>query len=330
MTAPKLPLERIYAPVQAELTMVEREIRAVASVDFPRTEELLRYTLSGGKGIRPALTLLAGIFHNYDLNLLIPMATAIELMHTATLVHDDAIDKSDVRRGRATVNKLWGEDRAVLLGDYLFAKSGELCTTTGNVRVIMLFIHTLRIISSGELIQSFDAFKLEQTMEHYLERIARKTAALFATATETGAVLSQAPETSVQALRDYGYNLGIAFQIIDDILDFAGTEEEMGKPIGSDLAQGTLTLPAMLILERYPQDNPIRELFTRRDMPVPEKQARIKQAIDMVHGSSEEKECFVLAADYCAKACAGLDQLADIPARRSLRELAEIVLSRHR
>jgi octaprenyl-diphosphate synthase len=330
MTAPKLPLEHIYTPVQAELTIVEREIRAVANVDFPPTAELLRYTLSGGKGIRPALTLLAGIFHNYDLNLLIPMATAIELMHTATLIHDDAIDNSDVRRGRATVNKLWGEDRAVLLGDYLFAKSGELCTTTGNVRVIMIFIRTLSIISSGELIQSFDVFKLEQTMEHYLERITRKTAALFATATETGAVLSQAPETSVGVLRNYGYNLGIAFQIIDDILDFAGTEEEMGKPIGSDLAQGTLTLPSMLIMERYPQDNPIRELFTRREMPAPEKQARIKQAIDMIHGSPEEKKCFALAADYCAKACAGLDQLADIPARRSLRDLTEIVLSRDR
>jgi octaprenyl-diphosphate synthase len=330
MTAPKLPLDRIYAPVQAELMAVVSEIQAVANVDFPPTAELLRYTLGGGKGIRPALTLLAGIFNNYDLKLLIPMATAIELMHTATLVHDDAIDKSDVRRGQATVNKIWGEDRAVLLGDYLFAKSGELCTTTGNVRVIMIFIQTLRIISSGELIQSFDAYKLEQTMEHYLDRINRKTAALFATATETGAVLSQAPETSVGVLRDYGHNLGIAFQIIDDILDFAGTEEEMGKPIGSDLAQGTLTLPAMLTLKRYSKDNPIRDLFTRRDMPAPERQARIRQAIDMVRGSPEEKECFRLATDYCAKACVGLDQLADIPARRSLQELAEIVLKRNR
>jgi len=330
MTNTTLPLDHIYAPVRADLETVGREIKSVAEVDYPPTAELLRYTLSGGKGIRPALTLLCGTFYNYDLKLLIPMATAIELMHTATLVHDDAIDKSDVRRGRATLNKIWGEDRAVLLGDYLFARSGEFCTTTGNVRVIMLFIRTLSTISSGELIQSFDAFRLEQTREHYLERIARKTAALFATATESGAILSQAPEDSVRILREYGYNLGIAFQIIDDILDFTGTEEEMGKPIGSDLAQGTLTLPAMLILEQYPQDNPVRAIFTRRDMPEAEKQAKIKQAIAMVRGSALEKQCFHLAADYCDLACAELGRLPDKPGRRSLRELAEIVLKRNK
>ena len=150
----------------------------------------------------------------------------------------------------------------MLFGDYLFAKSGEFAATTGNLRVIMLFIQTLRIISSGELNQTFNAFNLEQTRDHYLQRIARKTASLFAMATESGAILSQAPEESVRILREYGYNLGVAFQIVDDILDFIGTEEEMGKPIGSDLAQGTLTLPAMLLLERYPEDNPVKEIFS--------------------------------------------------------------------
>jgi len=224
MSGEKLSLDAIYAPVAADLVTVERELKAVANVDFPPTAELLRYILSGGKAIRPALTLLSGSFYDYNLKLLIPMATAIELMHTATLVHDDAIDNSPVRRGRATVNSLWGEDRAVLLGDFLFAHSGELCTTTGNLRVIALFISTLRIISTGELIQTFDAFDVNQARAHYLERIARKTAALFATATESGALLGGAPESSVEILRDYGHNLGIAFHLADDILDFAGTE----------------------------------------------------------------------------------------------------------
>jgi geranylgeranyl pyrophosphate synthase len=186
----------------------------------------------------------------------------------------------------------------------------------------------LRIISGGELIQTFDAFKLEQSRDHYLERIARKTASLFATATESGAVLSQAPEESIGILREYGYNLGVAFQIIDDVLDFIGTEEEMGKPIGSDLAEGTLTLPAMLLLEHYPQDNPVREIFSNPNMPEGDKQKRIEQAIELVRNSSIAKECYEVAADYCAKACHRLGVLPDNPSRQALNDLADLVLSR--
>jgi geranylgeranyl pyrophosphate synthase len=325
-----LQLSQIYAPVQQDLTKVESQLRSVSQTDFPPLAKLLSYILSGGKGIRPALTLLSGKFYHYNLDLLLPMATAIELMHTATLVHDDAIDNSPVRRGRPTINRLWGEDRAVLLGDYLFAKAGEFAAATGNLRVIMLFSQTLRTISSGELIQTFDAFNLKQTSDHYLERISRKTASLFATATESGAILSQAPEESIEILREYGYNLGIAFQIVDDTLDFIGTEEEMGKPIGSDLAQGTLTLPAMLLLERYPVDNPVGELFNNRDMPEPEKQKRIEQAIDSVRNSSIVKQCYKVASDHCAKACHRLKLLPDNPSRQALKDLADLVISRRK
>ena len=323
-----LPLGQIYAPVQPDLARVENQIRSVTEVDFPHLAELLSYILSGGKGIRPALTLLSGKFYHYNLDLLVPMATAIELMHTATLIHDDAIDNSPVRRGRPTINHLWGEDKAVLLGDYLFAKSGEFATTTGNLRVIMLFIQTLRIISGGEMIQTFDAFKLEQTHDHYLQRIARKTASLFATATESGAILSQAPEESVGILREYGYNLGVAFQIIDDVLDFIGTEEEMGKPIGSDLAQGTLTLPAMLLLEQDIGNNPVKEIFSNPNMPEPDKQKRIKQAIELVRNSSIAQECYEVASDYCVKACHRLGLLPDNPSRQALKDLANLVIRR--
>jgi geranylgeranyl pyrophosphate synthase len=323
-----LPLGQIYASVQPDLARVESQIKSVTEVDFPHLAELLSYILSGGKGIRPALTLLSGKFYHYNLDRLVPMATAIELMHTATLVHDDAIDKSPIRRGRPTINHLWGEDKAVLLGDYLFAKSGEFATTTGNLRVIMLFIQTLRIISGGEMIQTFDAFKLEQNRDHYLQRIARKTASLFATATESGAILSQAPEESVGILREYGYNLGVAFQIIDDVLDFIGTEAEMGKPVGSDLAQGTLTLPAMLLLEQNIGNNPVKEIFSNPNMPEPDKQKRIKQAIELVRNSSIAQECYEFASDYGAKACHRLGLLPDNPSRQALKDLADLVISR--
>jgi geranylgeranyl pyrophosphate synthase len=323
-----LELEEIYRLVEKDLARVRRQLDSVTEVDYPPLAEMLRHILEGGKGIRPALNLLSGKFYKYDLDLLLPMATAIELMHTATLVHDDAIDKSSVRRGRATVNEVWGEERAVLLGDYVFARAGEFAADTGNLRVIKLFSQTLQTISSGEIVQADDAFKLEQTRQHYLGRIAGKTASLFSLATISGAILSEAPEASVKILKDYGFNLGVAFQIVDDILDFVGTEEEMGKPIGSDLAQGTLTLPAMLLLEQYPEDNPVKELFRNPDMPEDDKRAKVKRAIGMVESSSIAKQCYEVASEYCVKACRDLEKLPDKPSRQALRDLADLVIIR--
>jgi len=321
-------LKAIYQSVEQDLAEVESRIKSVTEVDCSGLAELLKHILLGGKAIRPALTFLSAKFYKYDLDLLLPMATSVELMHTSTLVHDDAIDKSAVRRGRPTVNSLWGEDRAVLLGDYLFAKAGEFAALTGNLRVIRLFSQTLQIISSGELKQTFDAFKLEQSRQRYFERITGKTASLFSLSTQSGAILSQAPEESIRALKDYGTNLGIAFQVVDDLLDFVGTEGELGKPVGSDLAQGTLTLPAMLLLERYPEDNPVRELFNNPDMPETARQEEIKRAIDMVGSSPVERECYKVASDYCDKARRELESLPDKPARKTLVEIADFVVSR--
>ena len=319
-------LSTIYEPIQEDLVKVEARLRLVCEVDFPWLSKLLEHSLkSGGKRIRPALVLLAGKFYNYDLSYLLPVATAIEILHTATLVHDDAIDNSLVRRGRPTINKVWGEDKAILLGDYLLAKSEELVADTQNLRVIKLFAQTLMAISSGELNQAFSAFNLEQTRQQYLQRISGKTASLLSLVTESGAILSQAPEKSVEALKGYGYNLGIAFQIVDDILDFIGTEEEMGKPIGLDLAQGTLTLPAILLLERYPEDNPVRRLFQNED-----RQRNIELAMELVRNSSITQECYAVASDYCARACHNLSLLPDNASRRSLIKLADYVVKRRK
>jgi geranylgeranyl pyrophosphate synthase len=323
-----LKLEEIYQLVEEDLAKVRRRIDSVTEVGSPHLAEMLRHVLGGGKGIRPALTLLTGRFYRYDLDLLLPMATAVEMMHTSTLVHDDAIDKSSVRRGRPTVNEVWGEERAVLLGDYLFAKAGEFAADTGNLRVIKLFSQTLQTISAGEIVQADDAFKLEQTRQHYLDRIASKTASLFSLSTVSGAILSDAPEDSIQILQDYGFKLGVAFQIVDDILDFVGTEQEMGKPIGSDLSQGTLTLPAMLLLEQYPDDNPVKELFRKPDMPEKDKRDKVRRAIGMVERSSIVKQCYELASSYCEKACRDLGKLPDKPSRQALRDLADLVISR--
>jgi octaprenyl-diphosphate synthase len=322
-----LPLDVIYESIQEDLIKVEDSLQSVSKVTFDRLSEMLDYSLeSRGKRIRPALTLLSGKFYKYNLEYLLPMAAAVELMHTATLVHDDAVDKSSVRRRRPTINKVWGEDKAVLLGDYLFAKAGEFCANTGNLRVITLFSQTLATISSGELRQAFDAFNLEQTREQYLQRIASKTASLFSLATKSGAILSQAPESSVEVLRDYGHNLGVAFQIVDDILDFIGTEEELGKPVGSDLAQGTLTLPAMLLLEHYPENNPIKRFFQNRDDLENDK----KQAIELVRNSSVVQECYDIVTEYCTKACQNLNLLPDNVNHQALVELANYVIRRRK
>ncbi len=321
-----MQISTIYEPIREDLNKVKEELRSICEVDFPQLSEMLNHIIiSGGKGIRPALTLLAGKFYDYNLSRLLPMATAVELMHTATLVHDDAIDNALVRRGKPTINKTWDEDKAVLLGDYLFAKAGEFSTITQSLQVVRLFTQTLGTISSGELNQSFNAFNLKQTRQHYFKRISSKTASLFSLATESGAILSQAPEKSIQTLKNYGYNLGIAFQVVDDILDFVGTEEEMGKPIGLDLAQGTLTLPAMLLLERYPEDNPVKRLFQNKD-----KQKNIKLAIELVRNSSIVPECYKISSEYCTKACQNLKLLPDNDSRRILTELADYVAQRRR
>ena len=318
-----MELSQIYESIQEDLAKVKDELRSISKVDFPWLSDQLRYVVKGGgKGIRPALTLLAGKFYNYNLTYLLPMAAAIELMHTSTLVHDDAIDKSSIRRGKPTINKLWGEDPAVLLGDYLFAKAGVCVSDTQSLRVIKLFSQTLMTISSGELNQYFAAFNLEQSREQYFQRIARKTASLFALATESGAILSEAPEESVEVLKEYGYNLGIAFQIVDDVLDFVSTKEVLGKPAGSDLAQGTLTLPAMLLLERYPEDNPVKRLFESKD------KGNIELAIELVRNSSIIPECYKIASDYCSRACQNLNLLPENTSRQTLTELAHYIINR--
>jgi len=316
--------------VSNDLNKVDAKIMSICAVSLPQHREMLEHCLtSGGKRVRPALNLLSGHVFNYNLDLLLPMAAAIEMMHTATLVHDDAIDKSLVRRNRDTVYKLWGEEMAILLGDFLFAKAGEMSTDTGSLRAVRLFTQTLEVISTGEIIQANSAFKLEQHREDYIKRIAYKTASLFSLSTETGAILSEAPESAVRALRDYGYNMGVAFQLVDDILDYTSSEAEMGKPIGSDLNQGTLTLPAMLLLERCPIDNPIRTLFERhQSLDQAAKRELSMQALEMVRESNIAADCLNLAEDYSRRSVKCLSKLPNCPAKKALAELAVYLITR--
>lgn len=318
-------LQQLYGPVAEDLVLVEDLLESTKSSESAALNRMLTHALQArGKRIRPALVLLAGSFGHYDLNRLVPLGTAIELLHTASLVHDDVVDGADSRRGRPTTNSVFDNALTVLLGDYMFANAAEMVTRTGSLHVTRLFALALMKMTSGELDQDAAAFDVGKDIQNYLWRIGGKTAALFATATEGGAELAGCGEDAVQALRTYGYSLGMAFQIVDDVLDFTGDEAEMGKPVGSDLREGTVTLPALLLLERYPSGNPIKKYFqARRD-----RERHLAAAVAMVLDTEVLEVSLEMARDYVHRANQALAALPDGDAKASLIELGDYVLSR--
>jgi geranylgeranyl pyrophosphate synthase len=259
--------------------------------------------------------------------LLIPMAAGVELLHTATLVHDDTIDNSLKRRGKPTASNIWGGGIAILSGDYLFAQSAELVARTGNLRVIRLFARTLMDLCCGELEQNFSSFNQNQSRRSYFGRIANKTASLFSTATESAGILSEAPEKAIQSLQKFGHSLGMAFQITDDILDFTADEEKLGKPVGSDLIQGTLTLPTILLKERYPENNPIEDIF---DNNGDHKEESLKLAIEMIYNSDIIPECYSIAQGFITEASQAVEELPDNSCRQALVRIADHVVTRQK
>lgn len=314
----------IFAPVQDSLPLVEEQLQQSTVTDYALLSDLLRHVLSrGGKRLRPALTLLAGRLFVNDLSAHVPLAAAVELLHTATLVHDDLIDNASTRRGNPTLNSLWNSRAAVLAGDFLFAKSADLVASTGNVQVMQIVARTLMVICGGELRQLFGANDWQVHRQEYYERIYRKTGSLFVMAAETGAVLAGSEPWKVQALSTYGYKLGTAFQIVDDILDFTSDERQLGKPAGQDLRDGTLTLPALLLLEAYPTDNPIQRMLTDGDREV-----EAERAFEMIRNSSVIEDSYRIAGEFCGAAREAIRELPDGEPRRSLTALTEYVLER--
>ena len=316
----------IYAPIQSDLDQVEGTLSDLCRSGSPELKPLLDHVLkSGGKRIRPAITLLASAFYPHDPKNPIIMAGAVELLHLAALIHDDTVDDSDVRRGKATVSNQWGKHVAVLFGDYVFATSATFVCDTNNIRVVRRFSETIMELASGELGEVFNAFDPTQARETYLERIYRKTASLFCTAAETGSILGGAPEPQIQALRDYGYNIGMAFQIVDDLLDVHGDAAKLGKPVGNDLLQGVLTLPTIMLMERYPENNPIESLFKDHTQ-----EGKVRQALDMINNSDIIEDCYAIIREYSQKASSCLDILPECEARRSLLNLCDYIWERSR
>lgn len=310
-----------------ELEEVQERLRRLAQgVDDPRLAPLLAHPVEvPGKRVRPALTLLAGRLTPYGREKVSLMATAVELLHIATLVHDDTVDNAPLRRGRATLSSLYGPQVAVLVGDYLFAASAVLVCQTGHLGVVKRFAETIMDLAAGELGEHLSVGNWQQTREQYFQRIYRKTASLFRTAAESGAVLCQAPEEWVAALREYGQALGMAFQIVDDVLDVDGVGEEVGKPVGNDLREGVLTLPALLFQERYPQDNPIIPLLRGED-----REANLARALEMLRNSGVLKEAMEVAYGFLRQAREALAPLPDTESKECLLALADYVVGRRR
>jgi geranylgeranyl pyrophosphate synthase len=315
----------LYGPVRGDIARVEETLAAVRPAEFPFLAQILDHVLeAGGKRVRPALALLAGKVARYDLDLLVPLAASIELLHSATLVHDDVIDAAATRRGRATANSLFDNAATVMVGDYMFAHAAELVARTGNIEVIRLFARTLMEMATGELHQDMSAYTYGQSTREYFNRIAGKTASLFATATQGGAMIAGVDPAGVEALRSYGENLGMAFQIVDDILDFSGDEAEMGKPAGSDLMQGTLTLPSLLLIERYPKNNPVKRYFAGGR----QRAEYLKRSLMMIRESDILEESYSVALDFRGRALDALRTLPESGAAASLRDVAHWVTER--
>lgn len=248
---------QLLALVRPGLQLVETKMKSVDSTSFaPLANAFLDLIGSGGKRLRPALALLASEINGAPPHVIthervVALAAAVEMLHTATLVHDDVIDGAMLRRGAPTLNAVWNGGSTVLAGNYMFGVAALFSAETNHLRVIHLFSETLKIIVDGELRQLRDRYNYEQEKSAYYQRIYAKTASLFCAATEGAAVLAGMSDLEIKHLRDYGYYFGMAFQIMDDVLDFTSDEATLGKPAGSDLLQGTLTLPFFYYLHHH-------------------------------------------------------------------------------
>jgi geranylgeranyl pyrophosphate synthase len=326
---PPIRAPSFYSIVRADLDRVDAIVDEVKLVDSPKLREMLDHVLAPrGKRLRSTVALLAGRFGDYRPRILALLAASIELLHTVTLLHDDVIDSAETRRGTLTANARYHNAAAVVLGDYIFVAAADIIGSAtkldrGNIEILRLFARTGKTIAIGELAQDTRAEVSDGDVGEYFDRIGRKTATLFAASAEAGAMVARAAGKQKAALRDYGQHLGMVFQIVDDILDFSGDEHEMGKPIASDLADGVLTLPALLFMERKRTDNPVRQYLRngRSD-------DGLARAILAIRQSDVLDESYDVARGFRDKAVSALAPLPGIAARTALADLANYALDR--
>jgi len=322
------PHDRLAVALAEDMEAVNALIgERMSSEHAPRIPEVTAHLVeAGGKRLRPMLTLAAARLCGYKGPYHVHLTATVEFIHTATLLHDDVVDESSKRRGRPTANLLWDNKSSVLVGDYLFARSFQLMTETGNMRVLAILANASAVIAEGEVLQLTAAQDLRTDESIYLKVIRGKTAALFSAATEVGGVIAGAPEAQVRALHTYGDALGVAFQMVDDFLDYAGSAEVIGKNTGDDFRERKLTLPvikaiAVASLEERAFWQRVIERGDQREGDLGE-----AMAIMARHGTLEATRA--AAQGWVEKAREALELLPDTPLRAMLDDLADYVVAR--
>jgi len=326
----KPELQDMLAMVRDDLARVDDQVRMAAQVDYPLLAAVVGDIVkAGGKRLRPSLMLLIARALDHDPDLVIRAAAAAELLHTAGLVHDDLIDHATTRRGAPTLNSLFDNGTVILIGDYLFAQAARTAASTGNTRVMDIFGRILAEMTDGQLREIFKAHDADQTVEDYERRIYGKTASLFAGSAEIAGVLSEAPEEQIQAVRQYAADLGIAFQIVDDVLDIRETSETLGKPAGSDLRQGTVTLPMLYFIGNG--HNPASVALLRRAISGQEvSEGEYDEAIAELRRADVLRKSLDEAIRYVERAKTALLTLPPSESRATLMALADFAVERHR
>jgi geranylgeranyl pyrophosphate synthase len=311
--------------VQNDLLDVEYKLRNYVKADFPSLGSALDMIFSGGgKRIRPTMILLLGKMINAPRAKLLILATAIEMLHTATLVHDDLIDNAVLRRGNPTINTQWTPSATVLTGDLLFASSARLAAEMENIEAMKLFSQTLIEIVNGELNQMF-AGRCQISREEYYKRIYAKTSSMFQAGAKSTALITSPDMAIANALSIYGHDIGIAFQIIDDILDFTGEQATVGKPVASDLRQGLITLPAIIFIEDHPEHKDIKNLQEGKCL---ENDESIDRLVADIRASDAISKAHRQAREFIASGIQALDQFSITPERMALEELACFIVNR--
>ncbi|MFP7674788.1 polyprenyl synthetase family protein [Marivita sp. S0852] len=326
-TVTRKPHDRLAEILAGDMAQVNTLIRTrMASEHAPRIPEVTAHLVeAGGKRLRPMLTLATAKMCGYQGDDHIKLAATVEFIHTATLLHDDVVDESEKRRGRPTANLLWDNSSSVLVGDYLFARSFQLMVETGSLRVLDILANAAATIAEGEVLQLSAAQDLATTEAVYLQVVRGKTAALFSAATEVGGVIAGMDDERVQALFEYGDALGIAFQIVDDLLDYWGSDAT-GKNIGDDFRERKLTLPVIKAIALA--DEAERDFWKRTIAKGKQQDGDLEHAIALLNSHGTLEATRAEANDWIAKARAALATLPDDPIKDMLDDLADYVVAR--
>lgn len=312
--------------VAEDFKAVDDLIRSNLNSEVPLVEEIAAYLVdAGGKRLRPLLVLLAAKASGYNGQDHIKLAAVIEFLHTAMLLHDDVVDESNLRRGRATVNSAWGNSPSVLVGDFLHSRAFEMMVEIGDMRVMQILSRATNVIAEGE-VQQLCAIRNPDTSEsEYMEIISRKTAMLFQAAAHSGAVLAGADEKSEIALRDYGLHLGIAFQLIDDQLDYEGDAAELGKNVGDDLAEGKVTLPLIAAMRNADDSDAEFIRAAIREGGV----ENLPQMIGLVNATGALDYTAKIAKQEQCRALECLNEISDSDYNQAMNVLVNFVVDRH-